>query len=50
MTLCTAIPITFSRCNGRKVHADFSGAEITSHAGVLLMREADHRNNATNDV
>lgn len=50
MTLCTTTPVTFSRCKGRKVHADFSGGEITSDAGVLLLGEADRRINLTKRI
>ncbi|MCH7942275.1 MAG: transposase, partial [Proteobacteria bacterium] len=31
----------FPACRGRRVEADFSGGEITSNGGVLLLRQAD---------
>lgn len=43
MTLCTTETIDFSTCKSRKVQADFTGGEITSDAGVLLLSEADKR-------
>jgi len=43
MTKRTIKSITFSSCKSRKVQADFSGGEITSDAGVLLLRQADRR-------
>ncbi len=43
MTLCTTDTIDFSTCKSRKVQADFTGGEITSDAGVLLLSEADKR-------
>ena len=43
MTVCTTESIEFTRCKRRKVVADFSGGEITSDAGVLLLSEADKR-------
>ena len=33
----------FPRCKGRKVEADFSGGNVTSDGGVLLVREVDRR-------
>ena len=41
MPKCTPHSITFPGCRGRKVEAEFTGGEITSDAGVLLLREAD---------
>lgn len=41
MTKCKTDPITFPDAKGRKLEALFSGGEITSDGGVLLLREAD---------
>lgn len=43
MTVCTTQSIEFTRCKRRKVVGDFSGGEITSDAGVLLLSEVDRR-------
>ncbi len=43
MTECTTPPLTFSSLGRREIHADFSGGQITSDAGVLLLREADRQ-------
>lgn len=43
MTKCTQPSFEFPRCRRRRVTADFSGGDITSNGGVLLLREADRR-------
>jgi hypothetical protein len=43
VTVCTTEPIAFTRCKRRKVPAQLSGDDITSDAGVLLLREVDRR-------
>lgn len=50
MTKCTTNAISFSSCKSRKVQADFSGGEITSDAGVLLLRKADRKINLTQRI
>ena len=35
--------LSFPRCKGRAVETDFSGGNVTSDAGVLLLRQADRR-------
>ncbi len=35
--------LDFPRCKGRKVEADFSGGNVTSDGGILLVRQADRR-------
>ncbi len=40
----------FPGCKGRKVEADFSGGNVTSDAGVLLLRQADRRLGLTSAV
>lgn len=39
--------LTFSPLQRRRIEADFSGGHITSDAGLLLLREVDHRHRLT---
>ena len=41
MTDCIPTDAHFPRCKSRKIQADFAGGDITSDAGVLLLRELD---------
>ncbi len=41
MTQRTTPPLPFTSTRRREIHADFSGGNITSDAGTLLLREAD---------
>ena len=41
MTDCIQERLPFPRCKGRRVEASFSGGDITSNGGVLLLRQAD---------
>lgn len=50
MTNCTTNPIEFTRCKRRKVQANFSGGEITSDAGVMLLRQVDKIINLTGRI
>lgn len=50
MTKRTTKSIDFTSCKGRKVEANFTGGEITSDAGVLLLGEADRRLNLINRI
>lgn len=43
MTECTQTDFTFPTCKSRKITADFSGGNITSNGGVLLLRQADSK-------
>ena len=43
MTKCTTKTIVFTRCKRRKVQADFTGGDITSDAGVMLLGEVDKK-------
>lgn len=43
MTQCTKAPLTFATLGRRSVEADFSGGDLTTDAGALLLREADRR-------
>ncbi len=42
MTQCT-VPLAFANLGHRRVEADFSGGDLTTDAGALLLREADRR-------
>ena len=50
MTNCTTAEIEFSSLKRRKVITEFSGGEITSDGGVLLLREADRQLGLLNRV
>jgi len=50
MTLCTTKSIEFTRCKRRKIQANFSGGEITSDAGVMLLKQADKIINLTDRI
>ena len=50
MTKCSTPSIAFSSCKSRKVQANFSGGEITSDAGVLLIQKADQKINLTQRI
>jgi Transposase DDE domain group 1 len=41
MTQRTTQPFPFTSSHRREIHADFSGGDITSDAGALVLREAD---------
>lgn len=43
MTQCTIKQLTFSYYKKRTLLVDFEGGEITSDAGLLLIRQADDR-------
>ncbi len=43
MTQCNQPPLAFATLGRRAVHADFSGGDLTTDAGALLLREADRR-------
>ena len=40
MTNCNPNPIRFAHCNGRLVESVFSGDDITSDGGAVLLRQA----------
>jgi len=50
VTDCTLSKIEFPTCCRRRVEADFSGGEITSNGGVLLLRQADRLSGLTASV
>ncbi len=50
MTDCIQEHLPFPTCKGRRVEASFSGGDITSNGGVLLLREADRRLGLTERV
>ena len=41
MTKCTLTNFDFPACKSRKISIDFSGGNITSNGGVLLLKQAD---------
>ncbi len=41
MPNCTPEPLSFPGFERPRIEADFSGGDITSDAGVLLLRQAD---------
>ena len=41
MTNCTHESLSFPALNRRKIEAEFSGGDITSDGGVLLLRQMD---------
>jgi len=43
MTVCTQTVDLFPACKSRKIDVDFDGGEITSDAGLLLLRQVDRR-------
>ena len=43
MTNCTPVQLGFPALKGKKVQAQFSGDDITSDGGVLLVRQMDQR-------
>ena len=50
MTNCTSSSLEFPACRKRRVAADFSGGDITSNGGVLLLRQADRLSGLTASV
>jgi len=43
VTECTATPLPFASLKRRRLEADFSGGDLTTDAGALLLRQADRR-------
>lgn len=43
MTDCSTERLLFEDIQGKKIEADFDGGQVTSDAGVLLLREVEHR-------
>jgi hypothetical protein len=50
MTECYQSSFEFPACKSRKLHVDFKGGEVTSDAGVLLVRQADRKVKLTEDL
>ena len=50
MTNCTSEAVLFPACRKRRVEACFDGGDVTSHGGVLLLRQADRRLGLTEAV
>ena len=47
MTDCSSLGFKFPACRKRRVEAEFSGGDITSNGGVLLLRQADRLSGLT---
>lgn len=43
MTVCTTEKIEFARSKGRKIEAEFSGGDITSDGGILLLKMVEQK-------
>jgi len=43
VTNCTQLPLEFPPLKRHKVEAEFSGGDVTSDGGVLLLRNVDRR-------
>ena len=50
MTVCNTEIYEFTSCKRRKVQAQFSGGDITSDGGVMLLKQADKRLDLTRRV
>jgi len=50
MTECYQRSFEFPACKSRKVRVDFDGGEVTSDAGVLLLRQADRKLRLTKEL
>ena len=50
MTNRSKVQLRFPGCKGRRVEADFSGGNVTSDGGVLLLRQADRHLGLTGAV
>ncbi|MDP6120749.1 MAG: transposase, partial [Rhodospirillales bacterium] len=50
MTDCISLSFDFPACRKRRVEADFSGGDISSNGGVLLLRQADRLSGLTSSV
>jgi hypothetical protein len=50
MTKCIPLSYQFSKLKNRKVEVQFSGGEISSDGGALLLREADRKLGITNQL
>lgn len=50
MTICSRDQLEFPGCKGRKVEAEFSGGNVTSEGGLLLLRQVDRHLGLTSSV
>ena len=41
MTICNTTQLALQGFSTRKIEVDFKGGEVTSDAGVMLLREVD---------
>ena len=50
VTKCNTIPIPFTSCKRRFVQTSFSGGDITSYGGSVLLREMDRHLKLTSSL
>ena len=50
MTNCISLSYQFSKVKNRQIEINFTGGDISSDGGVLLLREADKRLGITNEL
>ncbi|CAM4081087.1 IS1380 family transposase [Vreelandella rituensis] len=50
MTKCTTPSVSFPRCKGRQIVANFDGGDVTSDGGILLLRQLDREMGLTRAV
>jgi hypothetical protein len=50
MTNCISLSYQFSKVKTRQIEINFTGGDISSDGGVLLLREADKRLGITNEL
>ena len=50
MTECYQSWFDFPVCKSRKIQVDFNGGNVSSDAGVLLLRQADRKLGLTQDL
>ena len=48
--MCSQFPVNFPSVKNRKIQTEFSGGDITSDGGVMLLRSADEKLNLLRDV
>ena len=50
IAMCSQFPVNFPSVKNRKIQTEFSGGDITSDGGVMLLRSADEKLNLLRDV
>ena len=48
--MCSQFPVNFPSVKNHKIQTEFSGGDITSDGGVMLLRSADEKLNLLRDV